>query len=147
MGMDMYLNLEGPPRFSEWTCISMTICSQETPTVAVKTTDGPFPLATLTAIAEVRITESQVPVSLRARSWTARARRPRSRPGGVHWSALTVSRTGAGHPETGGDHQGLLDMTGDQPVVRRERPPGGTDANGVPNQRGRDGRDRMPFAG
>ena len=34
--------------------------------MAIKTTEGLFPLAGLSAIAEVRITESQVPVSLRA---------------------------------------------------------------------------------
>jgi hypothetical protein len=65
--MELYLDLEGLPKFYEWTRISMIMSSQETPTVAVKTTEGrPFPLAGLRALAEVRIKETQVPVSLKA---------------------------------------------------------------------------------
>lgn len=64
--MHLYLQHEGLPKFSAWTRISMNMSSKETPTVAVKTTEGLFPLASLSAIAEVRVTKSQVPIALRA---------------------------------------------------------------------------------
>lgn len=66
LGMEAYREAEGLPRFSEWTEVAMVMSTTEVPTVAVKTSDGPFPLMIFKAIAEVRVTESDVPVALRA---------------------------------------------------------------------------------
>jgi hypothetical protein len=66
LAMDMYRNEREFPRFTRWTQISMNMSTHETPTVAVMTVEGLFPLAKLSAIAEVRITATQVPVTLRA---------------------------------------------------------------------------------
>lgn len=63
LAMDMYLNVEGLPRFTEWTQISVKMSTSETPTVAVRTVEGLFPLARLSAIGEVRVTSTQVPVT------------------------------------------------------------------------------------
>jgi hypothetical protein len=44
----------------------MVMSTAEVPTVAVKTSEGPFPLSGFKAIAEVRVTESDVPITLRS---------------------------------------------------------------------------------
>lgn len=44
----------------------MVLSTVEIPTVAIKTSEGPFPLSGFKAIAEVRVTESDVPVTLRS---------------------------------------------------------------------------------
>lgn len=66
LGMQAYREVEGHPRFREWTGVAMTMSTAEVPTVAVKTSEGPFPLMSFKAIAEVRVTESDVPITLRA---------------------------------------------------------------------------------
>lgn len=66
LGMEAYREVQGLPRFSDWTEVAMVMSAEETPTVAIKTSEGPFPLARFKAIAEVRVTESEVPISLRS---------------------------------------------------------------------------------
>ena len=44
LGMEAYREAEGLPRFSEWTEVAMVMSTAEMPTVAVKTSEGPFPL-------------------------------------------------------------------------------------------------------
>lgn len=66
LGMEAYREVEGLPRFSEWTAVAMLMSTAEAPTVAVKTPEGPFPLSGFKAIAEVRVTESDVPITLRS---------------------------------------------------------------------------------
>lgn len=66
LGMEAYRETEGLPRFREWTKVAMVLSTVEVPTVAIKTSEGPFPLSGFKAIAEVRVTESDVPVTLRS---------------------------------------------------------------------------------
>jgi hypothetical protein len=66
LGMEAYLRLEGLPRFNEWTRIAMVMSTEELPMVAIKTSEGPFPIRSFKALAEVRVTERDVPITLRA---------------------------------------------------------------------------------
>jgi hypothetical protein len=43
----------------------MVLSTVEKPTVAIRTSEGPFPLMSFRAIAEVRVTESEAPITLR----------------------------------------------------------------------------------
>ncbi len=52
--------------FSEWRQVSVTMSTQDTPVVAVRTQAGPFPLAGVSATAEVCVEKTQVPVSVHA---------------------------------------------------------------------------------
>lgn len=66
LGMEAYRDVEGMPRFADWTDIAVVMSTVEAPTVAVKTSEGPFPLSGFKALAEVRVTESDFPITLRA---------------------------------------------------------------------------------
>jgi hypothetical protein len=66
LGMQAYREQQGLPRFNEWTPVAMVMSTVEVPTVAIKTSEGPFPLSLFKAIAEVRVTESDLPITLRA---------------------------------------------------------------------------------
>jgi hypothetical protein len=66
LAMGIYYHDETMPEFSEWTPVTMKMSTAETPTVAVPTSEGLFPLAYMNAKAEVRTVKSRVPVSLRA---------------------------------------------------------------------------------
>ena len=66
LGMEAYREVEGLPRFSDWTEVAMVLSTEEKPTVAIKTSEGPFPLMSFRAIAEVRVTESEAPITLRS---------------------------------------------------------------------------------
>lgn len=66
LGMQAYRENEGLPRFTEWTNIAIEMSTVELPFVAVKTSEGPFPLSGFKAIAEVRVTEAEAPITLHA---------------------------------------------------------------------------------
>lgn len=66
LGLQAYRDNEGFPRFSDWTSVAVVMSTAEVPTVAIKTSEGPFPLLSFKAIAEVRVTEADVPIRLHA---------------------------------------------------------------------------------
>jgi len=63
-GMHAMFEQEDRPDFSEWTHVSMTMSTPETPTVAVRTKQGLFPVARVTVTAQARIEKTRVPVSV-----------------------------------------------------------------------------------
>ncbi len=49
---------------SQWRATTIKLSTRETPTIAIMTDEGLYPLASATATAEVRIDKTQVPISL-----------------------------------------------------------------------------------
>lgn len=66
LGMDMMFHRARGLDFSDWQSVSVTMSDLDRPLVAVRTSEGPYPLAGVKVTAEVRVEESQVPVTIHA---------------------------------------------------------------------------------